>query len=272
MAIDEQQASNFEVTKTDDHTYNPKVEVAQHEFLTNKKSDYQTQLIYGAQSFNFLKRNPDENYLVNKYSLPRGLAWGQRVPVLSESEKFFDNRYSKQAIGELKIKDWFTILGRQTQIDGFKGHRPSKTSYKPRRNSNGSNKYPKSQSCQSLRPMTIHTSRQKHLNIDINEGAVPTDKYGKELFPDFTITPTENLSNAPYLKMSPSLKSFRNYPMAQNLDIEEVKKAAKKYSVRHKFVEVSLFEHSSLKLSKFCKYKLCNSNQRNEAFCFDDKI
>lgn len=246
MANDELPISNDEVTKTDDHTSNPKVEVAQHEFLTNKNSDCQRQLIYGAQSFNFLKRNPDENYLVNKYSLPRGLAWGQRVPVLSESEKFFDNRYSKQAIGELKIKDWFTILGRQTQIDGFKGHRPSKTSYKLRRHSNSSNKYPKSQSYQSLRPMTIQNSRQRNLNIDINEGAIPTDINGKELFPDFTITPTENLSTMPYLKMSPSLMSFRNYPMTQNLDIEEVKKAAKKYSVRHKFVEVILFEYYEL--------------------------
>lgn len=79
--------------------------LAQHEFLSQDPQTTPTPtLISEPTPLQFFKSN-QENYLVNNYALPRGLNSCQRVPVMSESEKFFDNRYSKQAIGEYKIKD-----------------------------------------------------------------------------------------------------------------------------------------------------------------------
>jgi hypothetical protein len=234
--------SIFESIKLVDKTPDPKIDVAEHEFI-NDNPDVLKQLVYDPQAFDFLKKDPNKNHLINNYALPRGLATGQKVTVLSESEKFFDNRYSKQAIGEFKIKDFFTVLSKQSQVDGFKGHRPSKTSHKQRRNSNRPKKFVKSQSCMSLRSMTQHGSRPKPPNINVDDGPVSIDKNGKELFPDFTVTSTENISSIPYLRIIPNLMSVKNYPVDQNIDIEEVKRITKKYKIsntKHKFVEVLL--------------------------------
>ena len=58
------------------------------EHLGNKES-------YKINTINFFKDLPKENYLVNCYALPRGLTTSQRVRVMSESEKFYEERYSK---------------------------------------------------------------------------------------------------------------------------------------------------------------------------------
>ena len=166
-----------------------------------------------------------------------------KVPILSESERFFDNRYSKKAIGELKIKDCFTILGRTTKNDGFRGNKSCKTGYKTKRTSRLQNH--KAQSCRDLRPKTMQNIRKGKMK-NLNLGSITTervDKDGKELFPNFSVTPAENMeSSSKYLKLNENLITPLGFREESNEDIWEVRKASRKYNLNkintHQYVEV----------------------------------
>ena len=184
------------------------------------------------------------NHLVNQYALPRGLNACQKIPVQSESERFFDNRYSKQAIGEMKIKDCFTILGRTTQIDGFKGHKHWKTAQGPRRNQYSWSNKP--QSWRNLRPNTTQQWRfRKKKNLYLENFTTEKQNSPKQgcFPPNFSITPMESTGSTSNFKIKTHLISPINYSDPQNKDIQEVKNLMKKYSnnkIRtHQYVEVN---------------------------------
>jgi hypothetical protein len=84
--------------------------------------------------FEFMKGIGKNNYLINNYARPRGLISCQKIPVLSESEQFFAERYSKKAFEDRDSQKRNIVLGRMTQISGFKGNKkPPKKFIKPRR-------------------------------------------------------------------------------------------------------------------------------------------
>ncbi|CAI2380132.1 unnamed protein product [Moneuplotes crassus] len=231
----EERTSAAETSKKRESMQEQTMRIAQHEFLNQSKSSSNI-LMSEDRTFNFLKKK--DNYLVNNYALPRGLNSCQRIPVLSDSERFFDNRYSKQAIGELKIKDCFTILGKTSDIIGFRGCKPCKTSQGVRRKPNS--KISNFQTARHLRPKTMRDARScKNLNIQI--GTEQYDKNGRDLHPDFSITPSKSLASTKNLGVSSKMVSPINYPEGENKDIQEVKNLMNKYKtnklVTHKYVE-----------------------------------
>ena len=147
---------------------------------------------YKINTINFFKDLPKENYLVNCYAIPRGLTSGQRVRVMSESEKFFEDRYSKKAIEEIKVKNRNTVLGRTHGNIGFKGGKLHKTHRIKMQSQNDSKEtLQQSNSMKIIRPATMQRAQRNHgINTLLLNMNVPvTDKHGRELFPDFSITP-----------------------------------------------------------------------------------
>ncbi|CAI2385043.1 unnamed protein product [Moneuplotes crassus] len=212
-----------------------KVKITKHEFLSQSRSSSGA-LLRGDKSLSCFKKKKEE-YLVNNYALPRGLSSCQRVPVLSESEKFFDNKYSKQAIGELKIKNCFTILERIGDNVGFRGCDPYLTSQGRRRNP----------ILQVKNFTQIESSGQKQCrlrntnDLNIKTATEEFDKNGRVLNPNFSVTPSKSLASMANLGVSSIITSPICYTDSENKDIQKVKNLVNKYKsnqlATHKYVE-----------------------------------
>ena len=91
-----------------------------------KKEEHLAQLKEESKKFIPQPERYDE-FLINRYALPRGLVSGRREECLSESERVFQDRYSKKTLGLLNLEKIESIVSLST-YKGFSGRKVNSSS------------------------------------------------------------------------------------------------------------------------------------------------